>query len=662
MPTNVQTGTLLAQTLDGIDGANNTNIIYGDAIKLKGNSEGGADTITGGDDGAINYIYGDAYSMEGKSKGGADYLIGGANGATNYIFGDAYSMKGKVVGGNDLLVGANGSKNIIYGDAYIIRDGAKGGDDNFYMDDGTAIFLPNLNARSFSGDSVSESQSAVFSIFGGSFIGDASTIHNGVGGKDNINLGNQIKVDLSNITAISNSFSSSLASAKSTVNLNFLSNTLLGDADLMRNSKGGDDIINAANSISINTGFISSSSNNNSVASAISLIDILLNDNVFVGDGSIMKKSTGGVDIINFSNDLKIIIGETLSFSGSAGSGGNSNTSAEICYSILDNFITGDAQFFFKSKGGNDIINIGNNIDFNVGNIKSLNSPSSSSFSSVSIDFSLSGNTVLGDSKLMSHSQGGDDVINVCNNFVSHYGAISNTNIAPTITPYSFVFTLTDNNLYGDAEFMIHSKGGDDQLSIGVGIFGDSPFTLNIFDNTLYGDAKTMKKSSGGNDILTGADGKGSITYLYGDAQFTDGKSKAGDDKLISGQGDDQMWGDFGSVVSPIVASNDHDDDDDDHESEHDDDNDHCSSNINKYDGKDTFVFAANNGKDTIFDFQRGLDKIELKGLAGFQAFSDLIYAPSATHSSDLVIDLGDGNSITLVGVNNLEASDFVFA
>ena len=129
MPTNVQTGTLSAQTLDGIDGANNTNIIYGDAKNLKNKTVGGDDIITGGDDGAINYIYGDAYRMEGKSKGGADFLVGGANGATNYIFGDSYSMKGKVVGGNDLLVGVNGSKNFIYGDSYIMRDGAKGGDD-----------------------------------------------------------------------------------------------------------------------------------------------------------------------------------------------------------------------------------------------------------------------------------------------------------------------------------------------------------------------------------------------------------------------------------------------------------------------------------------------------------------------------------------------------
>jgi hypothetical protein len=213
---------------------------------------------------------------------------------------------------------------------------------------------------------------------------------------------------------------------------------------------------------------------------------------------------------------------------------------------------------------------------------------------------------------------------------------------------------------------VLFRSGGDDTLSIGVGIVVDSPFTLNVFNNTLYGDSKTMRKSSGGNDILTGADGKGSITYLYGDAQFTDGKSKAGDDTLNSGQGNDQMWGDFGSVVSRVITSNNDDHEDDDHESEHHDDDDdgdddHCSSDVNKYAGKDTFVFFADNGKDTIFDFQRGLDKIELKGIAGIQAFIDLIYAPSATQSSDLVIDLGGDNSIILVGVSQLYETDFMF-
>jgi hypothetical protein len=160
---------------------------------------------------------------------------------------------------------------------------------------------------------------------------------------------------------------------------------------------------------------------------------------------------------------------------------------------------------------------------------------------------------------------------------------------------------------------------------------------------------------------------------LYGDAQFTDGHSKAGDDVLTSGQGNDQMWGDFASVLNPATFSNnhDHDDDDDDdddddecgygwddHESDHDDD--HHAPNPNKYAGKDIFVFKENNGNDTIFDFQHGLDKIDLKGLANIHAFSDLHIAASASQPLDSVIDLGGGNSITLVGVNHLEASDFL--
>jgi hypothetical protein len=184
-----------------------------------------------------------------------------------------------------------------------------------------------------------------------------------------------------------------------------------------------------------------------------------------------------------------------------------------------------------------------------------------------------------------------------------------------------------------------------------------------VKDNILYGDAKTMQKSSGGNDKLTGADGKGSVTYLYGDAQFTDGKSKAGDDTLISGQGNDQMWGDFGSELTRSSKRDvDCDDRGEDDEGDDDRDDDHCLPSVKQYAGKDTFIFAANNGEDTIFDFQHGLDTIKLKGIAGFQAFSDLHIAASASQPSDSVIDFGNGNSITLVGVNHLEASDFEFA
>ncbi|MEY3579015.1 MAG: hypothetical protein RI984_119, partial [Pseudomonadota bacterium] len=192
--------------------------------------------------------------------------------------------------------------------------------------------------------------------------------------------------------------------------------------------------------------------------------------------------------------------------------------------------------------------------------------------------------------------------------------------------------------LYGDAENMSYSKGGNDTLSIGVGIVGDLFLTLDIKDNTLYGDANTMQRSQGGDDKLTGADGEGSVTYLYGDAKFTDGKSSAGNDTLISGHGNDHMWGDFGGNLNQNVPY------------------------VNYSTGKDIFVFGESNGNDTIYDFQRGLDKIDLRSLVDIDNINDLTITSSLTQPSDKVINLSDGNSITLIGVNELSANDFMFA
>jgi hypothetical protein len=171
-----------------------------------------------------------------------------------------------------------------------------------------------------------------------------------------------------------------------------------------------------------------------------------------------------------------------------------------------------------------------------------------------------------------------------------------------------------------------------------VGIEGDSHLALDIKDNTLYGDANTMQRSQGGDDKLTGADGAGSVTYLYGDAKFTDGKSGAGNDTLTSGHGNDHMWGDFGGNTNQNVPY------------------------VNYSSGKDIFVFGENNGNDIIYDFQRGLDKIDLRSLGDIDSIDDLAITSSLTQPSDRVINLNDGNSITLIGVSDLSANDFIFA
>jgi hypothetical protein len=1112
MPTTTQTGGLSNQTLEGADGANKTNIIYGDANKLKGTADGGDDTIIGGDDGAINYLYGDAYIMEGKAKGGADKITGGSNGSTNYIYGDAYSMQGKVQGGNDIIIGGLNAKNIIYGDAYTLSDGAKGSDDDISLANNLSLVLDPINALYADGTIKNFTPVLNMKIQDNKLIGDADSITNSSSGIDSISIGNNSKVDIkeirlqsfngSNVNASSKvsldisknlligdarsmknssssndvvaigknmmnqlsrasvaSFSSnSKASTSSEININFSSNkligdaeyivnsnaaydnlsvgdgfqntvgvleifsndggaassetllnfkffdnTLLGDADNMKCSSSGNDVISLGNNIINLFGGITSNVNANVVAfgalpitstflanyslsgnvligdsvnieSSSAGDDVIgvgnnfqnylgsitsrmsggltvyatesasfsLTDNLLIGDAKYMNGVSGGKDVIELGNNFKnnfgvmtstpvnfaevkllakmtfsaadnTLIGDsqtiknsnasdddirlannaenifagvvnvadhvrssTISeiftfnvssntligdaenmknshsgndeilvanaFSSTIGfiqnnsmgnmviadtslvldyalsenkmigdaqnmqnsSGGDDNifvgeniknsfisisnnitfsgvieSKIILNFSLADNILLGDAEAMFNSSGGHDTINFGNNFRNSIGPVNSFNNGGFLLESSFLSTFSLTDNTLLGDAKTMSYSQGGCDTISLATNFLSNVGDInfnSNSNSLATttsttttnfnlsnnelfgdaesmahskggddvismgnyivntignmtnyfnqvntstviektvlsiiendlvgdarslfasrggdddisvgnnffnlvgeisssfspatisFTSASVIFSLSNNNLYGDAEIMVHSTGGSDTLSIGVGIFSDTPVNLQIFDNMLFGDAKTMAHSQGGNDKLTGADGRGSVTYLYGDAQFTDGHSKAGDDVLISGQGNDQMWGDFASVLNPTATSNnDHEDDTggygwDEHESDHDDD--HHAPNPNKYVGKDTFVFKVNNGKDTIYDFQHGLDKIDLSA-ANIYSLLDLSIAQSTNRPSDSVIDLGNGNSITLVGVNHLEASDFMFA
>jgi hypothetical protein len=102
--------------------------------------------------------------------------------------------------------------------------------------------------------------------------------------------------------------------------------------------------------------------------------------------------------------------------------------------------------------------------------------------------------------------------------------------------------------------------------------------------------------------------------------------------------------------------------------------------------GQDTFVFAPNNGNDTIFDYQRGVDNpIELDGFFTVpipthaldhipqnaashflvpETFSDLnIQQVDANNDgiTDSVIHFAGNNSVTVLGVTGLTAADFHF-
>ena len=80
----------------------------------------------------------------------------------------------------------------------------------------------------------------------------------------------------------------------------------------------------------------------------------------------------------------------------------------------------------------------------------------------------------------------------------------------------------------------------------------------------------------------------------------------------------------------------------------------------------DTFRFAVGSGVDTIGDFVRGSDLIDLKGYGGITGFAGLTIIVTSGSS---VIDLGSANGgsagvdvLTVEDVVGLAATDFVFA
>ena len=80
--------------------------------------------------------------------------------------------------------------------------------------------------------------------------------------------------------------------------------------------------------------------------------------------------------------------------------------------------------------------------------------------------------------------------------------------------------------------------------------------------------------------------------------------------------------------------------------------------------GADTFVYRAGHGADTATDFRRtDGDKIDLAGVAGITSFAAL-QAKITQSSPNTVIDFGNGDTLTLTGVNatSLLASDFIIA
>ena len=175
------------------------------------------------------------------------------------------------------------------------------------------------------------------------------------------------------------------------------------------------------------------------------------------------------------------------------------------------------------------------------------------------------------------------------------------------------------------------AAGGD---AAGDTLVSIENLTGSGFDDELEGnDAANRLEGGAGLDILFGLGGDDSLFGGAGGDYLLGGQ---GNDTLSGGEGNDELYGEDGDDV--LIAGL-------------------GDSRLLGGDGADIFRFDAANGTHSIEDWEAGMDKIDLTGLAA--SMGDLAIALT---SSGQTITLGD-LKIVLWGVMDApQGGDFIFA
>lgn len=189
---------------------------------------------------------------------------------------------------------------------------------------------------------------------------------------------------------------------------------------------------------------------------------------------------------------------------------------------------------------------------------------------------------------------------------ISHHGTAANDIVNGSNAP---------GKLWGDA--------GNDYV---VGGYWDDKAWGGDGDDKIYGGS--------GDDKLWG--GAGDDSVLYGESGDDRIWGEAGNDVLYGGNGHDKLWGGDGNDT---LDGGVHDD------------------QLWGGAGADSFVFAASAGHDKIYDFEQGVDRIDLTQLADLD-FSNLAIREA---NGSTVISVDD-ISITLSGFTGVTVDDFRFA
>lgn len=144
-------------------------------------------------------------------------------------------------------------------------------------------------------------------------------------------------------------------------------------------------------------------------------------------------------------------------------------------------------------------------------------------------------------------------------------------------------------------------------------------------DQIFGGADEDILGGQGGNDLLEGGTEQ---DFLFGGAGDDILRGSQGEDTLLGQLGDDILIGGAGSDLLSGGA------------------------------GADLFVFDG--GADIILDFETGTDRLEIAD--GFDTFALAQNAMSiGTSQIGTVLDFGNGNSLTLLGVADFDAGDLLF-
>lgn len=209
----------------------------------------------------------------------------------------------------------------------------------------------------------------------------------------------------------------------------------------------------------------------------------------------------------------------------------------------------------------------------------------------------------------------------------------------------------------------VNLTGGSGSNYVVLGSAGDTCI-LGADDDTLSGGAgNDLVASQGGSDILYGNQGTDTVTggadndtlfggqdqdLIYGNTAADVIYGNKGSDTLYGGQGDDFLYGGkdndvvYGNKGNDTLNGNRGDD------------------QLYGNDGLNTFAFSTDGGVDTINDYRFG-DTIRIEkdiNSSGIDEFSDLNSCVSYDGSGNAVLDLGNGNNVTMIGVDSSSLGD----